>query len=197
MAYGLLMDAGGGMFDTGPQFVFNMGGGPGIRVHQFGGARPRRRPRDPSAPADPPQSLRSTIAGLLPLLILFIFPLLTSLFSGSSDTPKGPSIRFDTPEAPHTMHRMTGRYKVDYYLNPAEVSDFTLRQFNNLDKNAEVSFVQQLRVGCAEEMQLRNRLMDDAQGWFFQDVDKMQRARTMDMKSCNRLQSMGLSRSNY
>ena len=37
------------MFDGGPQFVFNMGGGPGFRVHQFGGDRPRRRPREANA----------------------------------------------------------------------------------------------------------------------------------------------------
>src|ERR1700709_2288324 len=85
---------GGGMFDAGPQFVFNLGGGPGVRVHQFGGARPRRRPRDPHAPQEPPATLRSTIMGLLPLLILFVLPLISSFFSGGS-TAAGPSMRFD------------------------------------------------------------------------------------------------------
>ncbi|KAI4844179.1 DUF1977-domain-containing protein, partial [Aureobasidium sp. EXF-8845] len=51
---------GGGLFD-GPGFVFNMGGGPGVRVHQFGGGAPRRRPqqapRDPNAP--PPTLMQS------------------------------------------------------------------------------------------------------------------------------------------
>merc|ERR1712093_613788 len=63
---------GGGGFDNGPGFVFNMGGGPGIRVHQFGGARPRRRPRDPNAPEPPPASLQQTLMGLLPLLFILI-----------------------------------------------------------------------------------------------------------------------------
>jgi DnaJ family protein B protein 12 len=185
------------MFDTGPQFVFNMGGGPGIRVHQFGGARPRRRPRDPNAAQEPAPNLRSMLTGLLPLLILFVLPLLSSLFSGSSSTPSGPSMQFDSPVPPHTMHRLTPRLKVDYYINPVEVADYTPRKFSQLDQKAEIKFVQLLRVGCEEEQDIRNRLMNDAQGWFFQDAGKMQRAREMEMKSCRRLESMGVSRSSY
>ena len=197
LLHDILTVIGGGMFDTGPQFVFNMGGGPGIRVHQFGGNRPRRRQRDPNAPADAPASLRSTVMGLLPLLILFVFPLLNSLFSGSSSTPRGPHIQFDNAKPPYTMHRMTPKLKVDYYVNPTEVADYTPRKFNELDKQAEISLVQTLRYGCTEEQQLRSRLMDDAQGWFFQDGEKMHRARNMDMKNCKRLEELKVARTNY
>ncbi|RDW60744.1 hypothetical protein BP6252_12127 [Coleophoma cylindrospora] len=182
---------GAGMFDAGPQFVFNMGGGPGVRVHQFGGARPRRRPRDPNAPEEPPASLRSTIMGLLPLLILFVVPLLSSLFSGSGTTAAGPSMRFDAAHPPHTMHRLTSRYKVDYWVNPSEVEHYSL---SSLDSSAETRFIQQLRIGCEEEKDYRERLLNEAQGWFFQDPDKMHQARTMEMKSCKRLDDMGRMR---
>jgi len=188
---------GGGMFDAGPQFVFNLGGGPGVRVHQFGGARPRRRPRDPNAPPDPPATLRSTIMGLLPLLILFVLPLLSSLFSGSGSSAAGPTMRFDKAHSPHTQHRLTTRLKVDYWVNPAEVEQYTPNKFNQLDQRAEVNYVQQLNIGCEQELDARQRLVNEAQGWFMQDVDKMQRAKNMEMKNCDRLNSMGVGRNAY
>ena len=184
------------MFDNGPQFVFNLGGGPGVRVHQFGGARPQRRPRDPNAPPDPPATLRSTLMGILPLIILFILPLLSSLFSGSSSAA-GPTMRFDRAVAPHTLHRLTTRLKVDYYLNPADVDQYTPHKFSQLDKKAEVNFVQQLNIGCEQELDARQRLTNDAQGWFYQDMEKLGQAKNMEMKNCKRLDSMGVGRNAY
>ncbi|KAI5304069.1 hypothetical protein KEM55_000237, partial [Ascosphaera atra] len=74
---------GGGMFDTGPSFVFNLGGGPGVRVHQFGGnPRMQQRRRQQTAGNGQQQqanSLLSAFFQLLPLLLLFIFPLLNTL----------------------------------------------------------------------------------------------------------------------
>jgi len=189
--------AGGGMFDAGPQFVFNLGGGPGIRVHQFGGARPRRRPRDPNAPEEATPSLQSTLMGLLPLLFILIIPLLSSIFSGSGSTPAGPSMRFDNAVPPHTMHRHTSRYKVDYYLNPAEVESYSSSQFNRLDQRAEVNYVQDLNLKCEVERQSKQQLVNEAQGWFFQDPEKMHQARTMEMKSCRKLESMGFKGNPY
>jgi DnaJ homolog subfamily B member 12 len=181
------------MFDTGPQFVFNLGGGPGIRVHQFGGARPRRRPREANAAEERPQNLTSTIAGLLPLLILFILPLLSSLFSGSDSTPAGPQIRLTGPKAPFTLHRQTPKLKVDYYVNPADVAEYKDYNFKKLDDIAEVTRVQQLRAECNEEQKTRQRIVDAAQGWLFQDEGLMQQARKMEMRSCQKLQDMKIS----
>ncbi|KAH7356719.1 hypothetical protein BKA65DRAFT_450478 [Rhexocercosporidium sp. MPI-PUGE-AT-0058] len=186
---------GGGFgFDNGPGFVFNMGGGPGIRVHQFGGARPRRRPRDPNAPDAPPASFQSTLMGLLPLLFILILPILSSLFSGEST--QGPTMRFDSAVPPHTLHRHTRKWKVDYYLNPSEVEGYTPSQFSKLDQSAEINFVQRLNLECQQEEAARQDLVNQAQGWFYQDGEKMAQARKMEMKSCRRLDSMGVSR-NY
>jgi DnaJ family protein B protein 12 len=33
--------------------------------------------------------------------------------------------------------------------------------------------------------------MQEAQGWFFQDPEKMRQARDMEMTSCRRLQKLG------
>jgi DnaJ family protein B protein 12 len=182
------------MFDTGPQFVFNLGGGPGIRVHQFGGNRPRRRPREANANGaeERPQNLASTLAGLLPLLILFILPLLSSLFSSGDSTPSGPQIRFTGPQPPFTIHRQTPNLKVDYFVNPADVADYSNYKFRKLDERAEVARVQQLRVECESEIPRRQRINDEAQGWFFQDEAKMQQARTMELRSCAILNEMGV-----
>ncbi|KAL9605007.1 MAG: hypothetical protein Q9219_000195 [cf. Caloplaca sp. 3 TL-2023] len=179
-----------GGFDTGPQFVFNLGGGPGFRVHQFGGNRPRRRPREANGNSgEAPQSALSVLTNLLPLLILFVLPLLSSIFS--STTPSGPSIRFDAPTPPYTMHRTTSRLQVDYFLNPVEVEDYSNRNFRDLDRKAENSYVTNLQYDCQQEMRKRNRMIDEAQGWFFQDVEKMREARKADKIRNKRLAKLG------
>lgn len=182
------------MFNDQPGFVFNLGGGPGVRVHQFGGPRPRRRPRDPNAPPEAPASLAQTLISLLPLLLLFGLPLLSSLFSGGESS--GPSMRFDNPIPPHTDHRVSSRMNVDYYVNPTEISGFSKHNLAQLDKKAEVEYVQRLKAGCEQEIQQRNQLLQEAQGWFSSDVDKIQQARDMPMSSCKKLDSMGM-RNNY
>ncbi|KAL1981514.1 hypothetical protein VTN96DRAFT_2495 [Rasamsonia emersonii] len=173
----------------GPQFVFNMGGGPGIRVHQFGGTRPRRRPREANNQSEPAPSGWASLSQLLPLILLFVLPLLSSLFSGSS-TPSGPTFRFDGPVSPHTMHRTTPKLKVDYYINPLDVDDYSARKFNQLDQRVEVEYVNKLRHECESEVQMRDRMIQEAQGWFFPDVEKMKEARAMELKSCRRLDAL-------
>jgi DnaJ homolog subfamily B member 12 len=182
---------GGRMFNEGPGFVFNMEGGPGTRVHQFGGRAPRRRPRDPNAPEEPPPSLKDILKGLLPLLLVLVLPLISSIFSGSGSAA-GPTMQFDEAVPPYTMARKTPRNKVPYWINPVEVDGYTARQFNNLDQTAEIQYVQHLRVYCEEEVDSRNRLVQEAQGWFVQDINKMHRARNMEMKNCRKLESMGV-----
>ena len=180
-----------------PQFVFNMGGGPGIRVHQFGGGRPQRRPRDPNAPPEPPASLQTTLMGLLPLLFILLLPLLSSLFGGSGEVP-GPSMRFDQAVPPHTNHRQTSRFKVDYYTNPAEISGFSPSQLAKLDQKAWINYVTRLNEDCQIEEATRQQLFNEAQGWFFQDEEKMQQVKKMEMRSCNRLKELGEARNqNY
>lgn len=185
---------GGGLFDTGPQFVFNLGGGPGFRVHQFGGAQPRRRPREASSddPPIPPPSLASTISNLLPLLIIFILPLLSTLFSADSSpfASSGPKFRFDTPSPPLTLHRTTTRLGVNYYVDPRDVVDYTSRKWGQLDQKAEVALVGQLRAECEVETERRDRLVERAQGWFWTDEEMMERARGMEMRACRRLEGM-------
>lgn len=184
-------DTGSG-FDGGPQFVFNFGG-PGVRVHQFGGNRPRARPRNPGQ-EEPPANMWSTIVGLLPILLLVVWPLLSSIFSGfSASGPSTPSMAFDQPHPPlYTEERIMPNYKVKYYLNPEDIQSYTKSKLHSLDRKAEVLLVQQLRVKCENEMEHKQQLRNAAQGWFFPDPDKMEVANAYEMPACRRLNSLRL-----
>ncbi|EFX06536.1 er associated chaperone [Grosmannia clavigera kw1407] len=184
-----------GGFDTGPQFVFNMGGGPGFRVHQFGGARPRTRPRQAGNNAQQPQqdqSLWSTVVGLLPILILFVLPLLSSLFSGEGTSqPAMPRMVFDAAEPPYTLGRRTPN-NVKYYVDPRDFTPFqdNAQKLSQLDSYADVTLVRTLRAQCEREMLQKQRLKEEAQGWIFQDADKMEVANRLEMRACDRLERM-------
>ncbi|KAL2175371.1 uncharacterized protein P884DRAFT_271642 [Thermothelomyces heterothallicus CBS 202.75] len=178
-------------FDGGPQFVFNFGG-PGVRVHQFGGPRPRGRPRNPGQ--EEPPSVWSNLVGYLPIILLLFWPVISSIFSGVfSSTPSTPSMVFDQPHPPlYTMERTMPHFKVKYYLNPADVHSYSQSKLSSLDKKAEVVLVQQLRLKCDNEMAHKQQLRNAAQGWFFQDPEKMELANTYDMPACRRLNSLGV-----
>ena len=103
---------GGDIFGGGPQFVYNFGG-PGYPVNHIEVGAPTRRPRAANRESDePPPNGLSFLTNLLPLLILFVLPLLSSIFSGDS-TPSGPAFRFESPLPPYTLHRTTPNMKVD------------------------------------------------------------------------------------
>ncbi|KKA30559.1 hypothetical protein TD95_004515 [Thielaviopsis punctulata] len=193
-----------GGFDAGPQFMFNFGGGPGggFRVHQFGGRRPRRRPNptDPAAGQRAPQSSPlQTLLGLLPIIFFFIIPLLSNLFSGVSwgDGGSGastPHMVFDTPVPPLTHQRSTPRFGVSYYVDPNTLTGYNAAKLKELDRAAETLFVRATRNECSNEMGRREQLMYDAQGWFFDDKEKMAAARRYKTPSCDRLAALGLGR---
>lgn len=182
----------GGGFGGGPQFVFNMGGGPGFTVHRMGGGTPRRRPQAANGEAAPAPGGLTALTQLLPLLLLFILPLLSSLFSGSSSS--GPSVRFDSPVPPNTMHRITPKYRVDYFINPVEVDGYTSRKFHQLDQRAEVDYISTLQYNCEVERNTKQQMLQDAQGWFAVDEEKIKQARSMPMRSCSRLDELRVRR---
>lgn len=181
----------GGGFDTGPGFVFNLGGGPGIRVHQFGGGRPRRRPGTAQpAGSEPAPSLSSTLSSLLPLLFLFILPLLSSIFGGDS-TPKGPSIVLDGPRGAQTHGQVTDNLKVPYWVNKRDVEGLSRKEIKNLHKTAETKFIQITNARCDTEKYKRSQAEQDAYGWFGPDKDKLAAARSMPMPNCKKMKEMG------
>ncbi|PHH67158.1 hypothetical protein CDD81_2927 [Ophiocordyceps australis] len=184
-----------GAFDTGPQFVFNFGGGPGIRVHQFGGARPRRRPREAQTGEEQQNGGLSNILALLPIFFLFILPVLSSLFSGNgSSLSSTPPMVYDKPLYPYTTRRTTSNLHVPYFVDPSDVSSWSSSRLSQLDRTAEVNLVQALRTQCEEETMKKRQARSDAVGWFYQDPEKMAVADALEMPSCERLRTLGISR---
>ncbi|KAF2229940.1 DUF1977-domain-containing protein, partial [Viridothelium virens] len=186
---------GGGLFDTGPGFVFNLNGqtfgGPGIRVQQFGGGRPRRRPHNHEASSsnEPPPSPLQTLTSLLPLLLLFLLPLLSSLFSSAFTGPSGPSVSFAS-HPPYTLQHTSSNLKIAYFVNPADVAEYSAAKWRGLDKQAETRYLNVLQGECESERLARQRLEQEAQGFFWQDTEKMERARRMELRSCKRLREL-------
>lgn len=168
-------------------FVFNMGGGPGVRVHQMGGGVPRRRPHNHAnqQPASPLAALQS----LLPLLLLFIIPLLSSLFSGGA--PTYPSYRHDSPLNPHTFKHTSARLKVDYWTNPQDTQDYSRKKWSELDSHVEGKYLQKLGTECEWEQNLKNRARQEAQGFWSRDQVKWERAEAMTTPACDKLHAWG------
>lgn len=181
-------------FDTGPQFVFNFGGGPGIRVHQFGGARPRTRPREAAAGRQNEGNAFQTLLGLLPIILFFILPIITSFFSGDSGTSpaSNPRMVYDNPLHPYTEQRTTPNLNVNYYVNPDEVAKYSAHKLNKLDRTAEHQLLRHLKNECENELMYQRKLHDAAQGWFHQDPDKMALAQSYTKPSCDRLRNLGV-----
>lgn len=177
----------------GQSFVFNMGGGPGFTVHRMGGMNPRGRPR--AAQQEGSANGISALTQLLPLLLLFLLPLLSSIFSGSASS--GPSVRFDQAVPPNTMHRVTPKYKIDYFINPADVQGWKARQYTTLDQQAELDYISNLRYQCETETHRKRQEINDATGFFFTDEARLRRARNMAMPGCKRLDELRISRPGY
>lgn len=160
-------------------------------MHQFGGARPRRRPAAQGQQQDASGGL-STLISLLPILLLFFFPLLGSLFGDGSSAAATPKMAFDTPEPPFVLERQTPRLKVPYYVNPNDVQSWTDRELGQLDRTAESDFIRKMRNQCHREVAHQQRLYEAASGWLFQDQDKLRTASEYQKLSCRRLQKLGV-----
>ncbi|KAI5289870.1 hypothetical protein KEM55_008723, partial [Ascosphaera atra] len=65
---------------------------------------------------------------------------------------------------------------------------------NRLDHRVEVEYVNSLKGACQREMAGRERMVQEAQGWFWQDEEMMRRARELELRSCRRLEELGVRR---
>lgn len=101
---------------------------------------------------------------------------------------------FDIPEYPYVQERITPKLNVRYYVNPTEIKTYSKSQLSRLDNNADITLVRHLRAECENEMLHKQRLYDQAQGWFTQDPDKMEVANRFQTASCRRLDSLGVAR---
>lgn len=105
-----------------------------------------------------------------------------------------PQMVFDNPQAPFTQPRTTPNHNIKYFVNPVDISKYSASKLNQLDHTAEIKIVRHLRAECENEIMYKRRLRENAQGWFYQDADRMAAADAYKMPSCERLNSMGVRR---
>ena len=91
------------------------------------------------------------------------------------------------------MQRYSYRLNVEYYINPNDVVDYSPRKMKGLDEKAENQYITNLQYECQIETRTRNRMIEDAQGWFFPDENKMREARKYEMRACRRLDTLGVT----
>ena len=147
---------GGGPFgDAGGPFAF---GGPGIRVHQFGGAGPRMRRRTAAGatgqaqPTDANEQQTSNPTrifwNLLPLLLFFLLPMLTGLFGGGDETLRGPAWSMEE-KGRFTHRRETPKYGVPFFVDPKEMDGLGMRDVTKLGARAEAGIVNSINNACS------------------------------------------------
>lgn len=192
-------------FGGGQGFGFGHGGfgpggfdfGPNVRVHTFGGpfdafgqrfARANRAGAQRRQP-DPEFSLRN-LGQLLPLLLLLVVPMLFSLF-GEGPQPAFPKFEFKS-RPPFVAERTTPVHNVPYYVNPRDVASLSERKLHQLDRHAELTYVQLVKNECYEEINEQQRRLMDARGWFFVDQDAYRSAQAMPKVHCDMLDRMGV-----
>jgi DnaJ homolog subfamily B member 12 len=132
---------------------------------------------------------------LLPLLILFVLPMLSSLLATGPEP--GPDIR-TSPEPPYTLQRTSKpRGLQTYYVDPDQVTEFKDKNFHDLDRQVEITYIKTLQYECENEKDNQNRKILEARGFLFDDTEKIKKAKKIVKKSCDKLHSFGLQERNY
>lgn len=185
---------GGGNFQT----QFGGFGGPNIRVHTFGGGSPftafttnnnhRRQQQEDVEPF----SLRHLVQ-LLPLLLLFGLPFLTSLFGDSSSSSINQTANFKfNSQQPYTAERRTPVHDIAYFVNPKDIESYSDRRLYQLDRKAEVSYISLIKNRCYNEYEHKQQKIADSRGWFFVDTEAYEEAINIPLESCEILDKLGV-----
>ena len=189
---------GGGLFAEGRGAPFATFGGPGIRVHQFGGGPRvrRRRPTTQEATQEEEQPAGPTrfFWQLLPLILFFLLPLLSSLFSSDADAGfNGPA--FSTKHSPpYTYKRFTPNHQIPFFVNPKDTDSLSPRDAANFDKRAETNIIGTWNHACKLELKTRDEAMQQAQGIIFTDYQALKRAKEMNLPHCRKLEDLRAKR---
>jgi len=198
---------GGGGFGGGPT-VFTTSFGPGFRttrIHRAGtGARP-------AANAEP-QSARSILLQLAPLLLLFFFSVISSLPSLFTTSPP-PYPKYElSPHPPYTAARMTSTLDIPYYVSTQEFTAHPMwstipeayrnqakaggssQQLLNFERGIENRWKNEMIRSCEWQLSERTRKLEANSGIFGigADRDALKRIREEKLDSCEMLKAKRL-----
>lgn len=142
----------------------------------------------------------------LPLIII-LFSILINSFSGGSTSDNGyknvrsfhgsvPKYSFE-PLSGLDVERTTPKFNIHYYVSEKTDTDFKGRknaekELQGLDKYVETKYIDQINYGCMKERNIKNEMIENAQGIIFTDWNKIEQAKKMPMPHCERLQDLGL-----
>lgn len=177
---------------SGFQTFTTFGGGPNVRGQNPFAQGRRQRPA-PATPQTENEQLLAKLFQLLPLLLIFIPSLLSSLFGSESDTGFVKPTKFDFTESPpYTEMRTTPQHNIPYYVNPADTAKMTSSNLRILDRRAEVAYINMLKGYCSHEYEVREQKIMAAQGWFRTDEEALQKAKNMELPYCKKLNELGI-----
>lgn len=217
---------GGGQFEgeLSPEDLFNMffgGGGMGNMGGGFGGGpvftasfgpggfrTTRVRTNRTGQQQNQQETARSPLVQLLPILILFLFSVITALPNLFS-TPPIPDPRFAfSSTARYNLERQTADLGIKYHVNGQEfmghpiaaevVRDKQQRgpKLARFEQNVERAYTQDLATICQREINRKQRRKDELVGLFGfgTDWEQVRRIESEKIESCEELRKYGLFR---
>ncbi|KAI0243928.1 Chaperone protein dnaJ [Massospora cicadina] len=192
--------------EVSPEELFNMffggGFGNGFQSATFVGADGRRYVRQFGRPGARRHAANATeqagglpfnILQLLPVLLLFGFSLLASLFSSSG--PEDPSYSF-RPSHSFPQPMVTRQRRVNYFINPRQFNNFKSQvkdhRFASFEREVEAHYIQELYNLCQQERQIQNQDLIAAQGIFGwgRDDKKIAEIKNRPLPKCTELSKL-------
>ncbi|KAF9650778.1 DnaJ-domain-containing protein [Thelephora ganbajun] len=200
MFFGGSMGGGGG-FGT-PMFTASFGG-PGM-TFTTGGTRRRQGQQQQQQGAG---GTRGLLMQLAPMLILFLFSILSAL-PNIFTTPPTPEPRYAfTPSTRYNIERATGPLGIKYHVNSQEFMSHPIAaeiardsskrgpQLSKFEESVERAFTRDLIVQCQAAVDRKHRRKEELIGLFGIGTD-WEKVRAIDkepLEACDRLKQFGLS----
>lgn len=175
--------------------TFSFGGTNGFSFQSFGGGDPsaqrraqaRQQTRRPAAQGDP--STSESIKQLAPILLMLFFVIISALFSDSDSVP---NYSFQKSRS-FPIAKKTSNYKIPFFVEKSFLeNELTANQLKKFSNKVENTYVEDKRTRCSRERSMRNQLLDEAQGWFSIDQEKVRRAEKLPMPNCQALRDLNL-----
>ncbi|AOA61797.1 Co-chaperone for Hsp40p [Komagataella phaffii CBS 7435] len=175
-------------------------GGPQPRVFTFGGNGffpfeevPRRRPRAQQQQQQQRQQqpFFEQIKQLLPILLVFVLPMLSNLLT-QRDSTSYPNFKMQRKD-PYTVQRATPNFHIPFYITKDSYKSLKEgHKLSKFDKFVENYHISSLRDSCEREQNHKNRLIDESRGFFFTNYEQLEQAEKFPLPHCDRLHEMGL-----